>query len=175
MQKATKKPPAQEKPEAPATASQQAAGPSEITIKQAWDTLTANPEEALKALGLTAHQAWEQLTGIPKYDVRVNLPSSPTGALRAFASFNVCGDFAVRCVEIREGAKGLFVAMPDRRINGEYKDICFPCTKEARLELNGTILDAYQQALTQAQAKGEHHQEAPMPQQSQNQPIMGGM
>ena len=173
MPKATKNAPAQAKPETPAAAPQQA--PSAITIQQAWETLMANPQEALEALGLTAHQAWEQLTGIPKYDVRVKVPSSPAGALRAFATFNVCGDFAVRCVEVREGAKGLFVAMPDRRINGEYKDICFPCTKEARMELNSAILDAYQQALTQAQAKGDQPREAPMPQQSQNQPIMGGM
>lgn len=174
MPKATKNTPAQAKPETPAAAPQQAA-PSDITIQQAWDTLTANPTQALEALGLSAHQAWEQLTGIPKYDVRVSLPSSPGKALRAFASFNVCGDFAVRCAEIREGSKGLFVAMPDRRIGGEYKDICFPCTKEARLELNSVILDAYQQALAQAQAKGDHPREAPMPQQNHSQPVMGGM
>ena len=161
MPKTTPKAPAQTKPNA-----------SPDALRQAWATLTANPAQALEALGLTTHQAWEQLTGVPKYDVRINLPSSPGGALRAFASFNVCGDFAVRFAEVREGSKGLFVAMPDRRISGEYKDVCFPCTKEARLELNNAILDAYQQALTQAQAKGDQPREVPMP---QAQPVMGGM
>ena len=39
-------------------------------------------------------------------------------------------------------------------VNGEYKDICFPVTKEARQEFDNAVLDAYQQALTQSQQVG---------------------
>lgn len=45
--------------------------------------------------------------------------------------------------------------------NGEYKDICFPVTKEFREQLNNAVIDAYRQALTQSQGqnqqKGEQH------------------
>ena len=54
-----------------------------------------------------------------------------------------------------ESSKGLFVSMPSYRAgNGEYKDICFPVTKEARQEFDNAVLDAYQQALTQSQQVG---------------------
>jgi stage V sporulation protein G len=74
-----------------------------------------------------------------------------------------------------EGSKGLFVSMPSYKAgNGEYKDICFPCTKEAKAEFDKAVMDAYQQALTQGQAatqKKELHE----PRQEQSQPAMGGM
>ena len=54
--------------------------------------------------------------------------------------------------------------MPSYRAgNGEYKDICFPCTKEARAEFDSAVLDAYQQALVQAQAPNQRGLEAPDP------------
>ena len=68
-----------------------------------------------------------------------------------------------------EGANGLFVSMPSYRAgNGEYKDICFPCTKEARIQLNEAVLNAYHQSLSQNQG-GQEHTET---QQSQAAPRM---
>ena len=32
--------------------------------------------------------------------------------------------------------------------NGEYKDICFPCTKESKAEFDKAAIGAYQQTLT---------------------------
>ncbi|MCQ5125064.1 SpoVG family protein [Blautia producta] len=58
--------------------------------------------------------------------------------------------------------------------NGEYKDICFPCTKEAKAEFDKAVLGAYQQALTQGQTAVQK-QESPAQQQEQGQPVMGGM
>ena len=34
---------------------------------------------------------------------------------------------------------------------GNYHDICFPCTKEARQQFNDAVLNAYEQSLGQAQ------------------------
>ena len=34
---------------------------------------------------------------------------------------------------------------------GDYHDICFPCTKEARQQFNETVLNAYEQSLRQDQ------------------------
>ena len=111
---------------------------------------------------------------IPKYDVKI-YSIHPEGSCKATASVNVYGDFAVRGVKVMEGSKGLFVSMPSYKAgNGEYKDICFPCTKEAKAEFDKAVMDAYQQALTQGQAatqKKELHE----PRQEQSQPAMGGM
>lgn len=90
----------------------------------------------------------------------------PEGSCRATASVNLNGCFAVRGVKIMDSAKGLFVSMPSYKANnGEYKDICFPCTKEARVEFDAAVLGAYQQALTQTQSQGQRGLEAPDPTQ----------
>ena len=88
------------------------------------------------------------------------------GSCRATASVNINGCFAVRGIKVMDSSKGLFVSMPSYRAgNGEYKDICFSCTKEARMEFDSAVLDAYQQALVQAQAQSQRGLEAPDPTQ----------
>ena len=109
---------------------------------------------------------------VPKYDVKIH-SIHPESTLRANASVNIYGDFAVRGVKVMEGTNGLFVSMPSYKAgNGEYKDICFPCTKEAKAEFDNAVISAYQQTLTQGQAK-VNQQEASAP--SQGQPAMAGM
>ena len=51
--------------------------------------------------------------------------------------------------------------------NGEYKDICFPCTKDARMEFDDAVLNAYQQALTQAMSQPRQSAPDPTAQQAQ--------
>lgn len=111
----------------------------------------------------------------PKYDVKIH-SFRPEGSCKATASVNVYGDFAVRGIKVMEGSRGLFVSMPSYKAgNGEYKDICFPCTKEAKAEFDQAVVGAYQQALTQSQ-NATQEQEAPVPQQEQaSQPVMAGM
>ena len=100
---------------------------------------------------------------VPKYDVKIH-SIHPEGTMRANASVNIYGDFAVRGVKVMEGAKGLFVSMPSYKAgNGEYKDICFPVTKEFREQLNQAVLDAYHQALTQSQNQGQTQQRVATP------------
>ena len=85
-----------------------------------------------------------------QYDVRIHSIQFD-GPCRATASLNINGCFAVRGVKVMESSRGLFVSMPSYKAgNGEYKDICFPCTKDARVEFDSAVLNAYQQALTQA-------------------------
>lgn len=89
-----------------------------------------------------------------KVDVKIG-SIRPEGAIRAIASVNLNECFAVRNVKVVDSSKGLFVAMPSYKAgNGEYKDICFPVTKEFRQQLNDAVIHAYQQALTQNQQKG---------------------
>lgn len=86
-----------------------------------------------------------------KVDVKIS-SIRPEGNLRAYASVNLNDCFAIRNVKIMDSTKGLFVAMPSYKAgNGEYKDICFPVTKEFREQLNNAVIEAYTQALTQSQ------------------------
>jgi stage V sporulation protein G len=43
--------------------------------------------------------------------------------------------------------------------NGEYKDICFPVTKEFREQLSNAVIDAYHQALAQSQSQNQQKAE----------------
>lgn len=89
-----------------------------------------------------------------KIDVKIG-SIRPDGNVRAYASVNLNDCFAIRNVKIVDSTKGLFIAMPSYKAgNGEYKDICFPVTKEFREQLNQAVVDAYQQALTQSQTQG---------------------
>ena len=42
-----------------------------------------------------------------------------------------------------------------------YKDICFPCNREFRQQFQHTVLDAYQQALTQLPRQEQSDPPAP--------------
>lgn len=87
------------------------------------------------------------------YDVKIQ-SIRPEGTLRATATVNINNAFAIRGIKLMEGSKGLFVSMPSYKAgNGEYKDICFPCTSESRKDFDQAVLNAYEQALTQGHAK----------------------
>ena len=89
-----------------------------------------------------------------KVDVKIS-SIRPEGNVRAYASINLNDCFAIRNVKVVDSSKGLFIAMPSYKAgNGEYKDICFPVTKEFREQLNNAVVDAYHQALTQSQQQG---------------------
>ena len=66
----------------------------------------------------------------------------------------------------------MFVAMPSRKTESGYKEICFPVTKEFREQLHSAVLDAYQQAIVQNQAPVEHQEQ---PESAQPDMQMGGM
>lgn len=94
------------------------------------------------------------------YDVKIQ-SIRPEGTLRATATVNINGAFAIRGIKLMEGSKGLFISMPSYKAgNGEYKDICFPCTAESRKEFDKAVIDAYEHALTQGQ---NHDQKKDMP------------
>lgn len=105
------------------------------------------------------------------YDVNI-YPSKTEGAQKASATVNLNGAFAIRGVRIMQGTNGLFVSVPSYKAgNGEYKDYCFPCTKESKAEFDKAILTAYQQKMEQSQTAAPE-QEAPQQEQGQQ---MAGM
>jgi stage V sporulation protein G len=79
-----------------------------------------------------------------KLDVRAYPIAEPKGSVAAFASVTIDDIFAVNNIRVVNSEKGLFVAMPQvKDSKGEYRDICFPVTKELRQQLNEAILGAY--------------------------------
>ena len=101
-------------------------------------------------MGKTTNAQKKESSGL-RYDVKIHT-IRPEGTLKATATVNINDTFAIRDIKLMEGSKGLFVSMPSYKAgNGEYKDICFPCTAEARKEFNQAVLNAYEQALTQGQ------------------------
>ena len=57
--------------------------------------------------------------------------------------------------------------MPRYKLGDEYKDVCFPCTKEFRQQFNDSVLAAYQQELSQLP---QRQQESAAPGQEQAAP-----
>lgn len=63
---------------------------------------------------------------------------------KAIATLVVNGEFAVHGVRVVEGRNGLYAAMPsEKQSNGEYKDVVFPVTSEARAAIENAVLDTY--------------------------------
>ncbi len=64
--------------------------------------------------------------------------------LKGYATIVLNDAFVVRDLKIIEGAKGLFVAMPNKqRKDGTYRDIAHPVNKEVRSIVEEAVLQAY--------------------------------
>ena len=91
-------------------------------------------------------------TAAPPPEPKQTLPVEYSKYTLATANVDINGVFAIRGVQIIRGENGPFVGMPQYKDNrGDYHDICFPCTKEARQQFNDAVLNAYEQSLRQAQ------------------------
>jgi stage V sporulation protein G len=77
-------------------------------------------------------------------EVRVFPRKGGEGTLKATASITFDKTFAVRDLKVIEGGKGLFVAMPSKKLpNGSYLDLAFPVTREMRDRIQSQVLEAY--------------------------------
>lgn len=86
--------------------------------------------------------------------VRVNYEPEQ-GATKAVCSATLYGTFAIRGIRVVEGKNGLFVQMPQQKdAKGNYHDLAFPVTAEARKKLHGAVLAAYEQHISQRQNTG---------------------
>lgn len=65
--------------------------------------------------------------------------------LRAVASVTLDNEFVVHDIKIIEGDKGVFIAMPSRKIGeNNFADIAHPIKSETRALFQQQILDAYE-------------------------------
>jgi stage V sporulation protein G len=71
-------------------------------------------------------------------------PVESEGKIKAMASITFDECFVVTGLKVMSGSNGLFVAMPSRKTaEGEYKDICFPVSKETRAYIQEQVLTKY--------------------------------
>ena len=79
--------------------------------------------------------------------------------VRAIASANIGGAYAIHGLKVMDSDKGLFVSMPSSKYekNGQtqYSETFHPISKEAREELNGAVLDAYEQRIHMEEDQGQ--------------------
>lgn len=66
--------------------------------------------------------------------------------LKAYADVTFDGCFVIHGLKIIDGQKGMFVAMPSRKMaDGEYKDIVHPITSELRKEITETVIAKFKE------------------------------
>ncbi len=90
-----------------------------------------------------------------KLDVSVR-PMESQNNLLAFASVKINDSFVIEGLRVCTGSNGLFVDMPSKKNNkGEYREVFFPVTKEARQQLIDAVLTGYGKAIENMEAKIE--------------------
>lgn len=72
---------------------------------------------------------------------RVTLRPVSMNKVCAIASIVIDDAFAVHDLRVVNGDKGVFVAMPSRRLpSGDFRDICHPINTEARERIQSAVL-----------------------------------
>ena len=85
-------------------------------------------------------------------DIRseVYVVENPTTKLVGTATIIIDECFVVKGLKIFDGANGFFISMPNKKAQeGEYKDIAFPITKEAREQITASVLQEYEKKLNE--------------------------
>ncbi len=80
-------------------------------------------------------------------NVRIKLINSES-RLKAVGSITLADCFVVHDVRVLEGEKGIFVAMPSKKMpNGMFRDIAHPINQETRAMIDEAAVGAYEEAL----------------------------
>lgn len=78
---------------------------------------------------------------------KVSLRPVDMNKVIAVASIVLDDCFVIHDLRVVNGEKGLFVAMPSRKLsNGEFRDVCHPINAEARGHIQQTVLDEFEAA-----------------------------
>ena len=88
-------------------------------------------------------------------DVRVRKVTKE-GKMKAVVSITLDNEFVVHDIKVIEGEKGLFIAMPSRKMtDGEYRDIAHPINSQTRDRIQNIILDKYEEVMQQEDIEEE--------------------
>ena len=98
-----------------------------------------------------------------EYEIKARIErviDDPNSKLKAVASVNLPGGFAVHNVRLYENEKGRWISMPqssykDAYGNAKYEDIFHPVTAEARNRFNDVVSGEYDRALEMRQQNGQ--------------------
>lgn len=98
----------------------------------------------------------EQKKALPNITARIDrIVEQDDSSVKAYASVNIGGAFAVHGIKVIDSVKGIFVSMPSNSYKKdgkvEYSDICHPITAEARNELIEKVTEAYEMKLGEEQ------------------------
>jgi len=98
----------------------------------------------------------EQKKALPNITARIDrLVDQEDSNIKAYASVNIGGAFAVHGIKVIDSVKGIFVSMPSNSYKKdgkvEYSDICHPISAEARNELIDKVTEAYEAKLGEEQ------------------------
>jgi len=77
-------------------------------------------------------------------NVSINKIEKEDSKLRGIATIILDDQIAIHNIRIIEGNRGLFIAMPSRKIDdGKYEDIVHPITNDFRNKMQDIILKKY--------------------------------
>lgn len=84
-------------------------------------------------------------------DVRIKMLEGQN-KLKAIASITIDECFVVHDLKVADGAKGLYVMMPNKKVNDNvYKDVAHPLDLQTRNYVQQTVLNAYLKLLSPVQ------------------------
>jgi stage V sporulation protein G len=87
-------------------------------------------------------------------EVRV-FPKENLGKTLGFANITILDKFVVKNLRIVQGDKGIFIGMPsNKRKNGDFIDLFFPITQDARDLITSAILEKYNEISQNPTAAG---------------------
>ena len=97
-----------------------------------------------------------------------------TGNVKAIASVSLDGMFVVKNLKVMDGKKGLFVSMPQESYPGKdgqkkYSNTFFALTNSAKLALQESVLQAYQQQINPNYVPQQEYGGQSYPQEVQHQ------
>lgn len=81
---------------------------------------------------------------------KVSIRPVEMNKVKAIASITIDDQFVVHDLRVVEGDKGLFVAMPSRKLpNGDFRDIAHPINSETRERIQAAVIEEYKGQLEQ--------------------------
>lgn len=77
----------------------------------------------------------------------VSLRKMEKSQMKAIATITIDDAFVIHDIKVIEGNKGLFIAMPSRKLkDNTFVDVAHPINKDTRAKIQAAILDAYEKA-----------------------------
>lgn len=79
---------------------------------------------------------------------KVNIRQVEMNKVKAIASITIDDEFVVHDLRVVEGEKGLFVAMPSRKLpSGDFRDVAHPINSETREKIQSVVIAEYKDQL----------------------------